>query len=225
MDTNSEEFSSSSSTKIVLYSFWQSSCSWRVRFALNLKGLDYEYKAVDLTKGEQFSPEFERLNPLHFVPVLTDGDLIVSDSFAILLYLEEKYPQHPLLPADAKLKAANLQIASIVNSSLQPLHMLSVLNYIGEKVGLEERQLWVEQHMKKGFVALEKLLKKFPCRYATGDEICMADVCLAPQISVAVKRFNIDMSEFPMLSKLYEAYQILPAFQASSPQRQPDAIV
>ncbi|PIA49978.1 hypothetical protein AQUCO_01300606v1 [Aquilegia coerulea] len=226
MDTNLEEISSSSlSTKIVLYSFWQSSCSWRVRFALNLKGLHYEYKAVDLTKGEQFSPEFERLNPLHFVPVLTDGDLIVSDSFAILLYLEEKYPQHPLLPVDAKLKALNLQVASIVSSSLQPLHMLGVLKYIEGKVGLEERQLWAEQHMKKGFIALENLLKKFPCRYATGDEICLADVFLAPQISVAIERFNINMSEFPTLTKVYEAYKILPAFQSSSPQRQPDAIV
>lgn len=76
---------SSSSSKLVLYSYWQSSCSWRVRFALKLKGLIYEYKAVDLSKGEQFSPEFEELNPLHFVPVLVDGDVVVSDSYAILL--------------------------------------------------------------------------------------------------------------------------------------------
>ncbi|MBA0753048.1 hypothetical protein Gogos_021323, partial [Gossypium gossypioides] len=136
------------SPKLALYSYWQSSCSWRVRFALNLKGISYEYKAVNLSKGEQFTPEFEKLNPLHFVPVLVDGDVVVSDSYAILLYLEEKYPQRALLPADPQLKALNLQVsileygftlmirtlyhpqvASIVTSSIQPLHMLSTLVY------------------------------------------------------------------------------------------------
>ncbi|KAM1674960.1 hypothetical protein EV1_040194 [Malus domestica] len=96
-------------SKLLLYSYWQSSCSWRVRFALNLKGLPYEYKPVSLPAGEQFSPEFKCLNPLHFVPVLVDGDTVVSDSFAILLYLGDKYPQRLLLPADPRLQALNLQ--------------------------------------------------------------------------------------------------------------------
>ncbi|KAH7862455.1 hypothetical protein Vadar_005033 [Vaccinium darrowii] len=99
----------SSASKLVLYSNWQSSCSWRVRFALNLKGLPYEYKAVDLAKGEHLTPEFEKLNPRHFVPVLVDGDFVVSDSYAILMYLEEKYPQNALLPVDLRLRALNLQ--------------------------------------------------------------------------------------------------------------------
>ncbi|XP_017977520.1 PREDICTED: glutathione S-transferase 2 isoform X6 [Theobroma cacao] len=146
------------SSKLVLYSYWQSSCSWRVRFALNLKGLSYEYKAVNLAKGEQFTPDFEKLNPLHFVPVLVDGDVVVSDSYAILMYLEEKYPQRTLLPADPQQKALNLQ------------------KYLEEKVGLEERLLFVQTNIEKGFLALEKLLKDFVGKYATGEEVYMGFV-------------------------------------------------
>ncbi|KAL9430023.1 hypothetical protein AB3S75_025413 [Citrus x aurantiifolia] len=215
---------SSSSSKLVLYSYWQSSCSWRVRFALKLKGLIYEYKAVDLSKGEQFSPEFEELNPLHFVPVLVDGDVVVSDSYAILLYLEEKYPQRALLPAaDPQQRALNLQAASIISSSMQPLHMLSLLKYIEDKFGPDERLLWVQTHIEKGFLALEKLLKDFAAKYATGEDVYMADVFLAPQIAVVTVRFNIDMSKFPTLLRIYESYKGLPEFLASSPERQPDA--
>ncbi|OVA07681.1 Glutathione S-transferase [Macleaya cordata] len=217
--------SSSPTTKLLLYSFWQSSCSWRVRFALNLKGIPYEYRAVDLSKGEQFSPEFERLNPLHFVPVLVDGDVVVSDSLAILLYLEEKYPENALLPVDPYPKAVNLQAASIVSCSIQPLQMLQVLKYIEEKVGPEERLSWGRHHVEKGFIALEQLLKDVSGIYATGDEVYMADVFLAPQISNAITRFHVDMSKFPTLSKIYEACKALPAFEASLPERQPDAIV
>ncbi|XP_004306920.1 PREDICTED: glutathione S-transferase 2-like [Fragaria vesca subsp. vesca] len=217
-------YSSSSSSKLVLYSYWQSSCSWRVRFALNLKGLSYDYKPVNLEKGEQFSPEFERLNPLHCVPVLVDGDVVVSDSFAILLYLEEKYPQRPLLPADPRLKALNLQGASIISSSIQPLHMLSKLKYMEEKIGSEESLSWAQLHIGKGFLALEKLLKDFASKFATGNEVYMTDVFLAPQIAIAAARFNINMSTFPSLSRVNETYKGLPEFQASSPERQPDAV-
>ncbi|XP_010325736.1 glutathione S-transferase zeta class-like isoform X2 [Solanum lycopersicum] len=186
-------------SKIVLYSFWQSSCSWRVRFALNLKGLSYEYRAVNLGKGEQFTSEFDKLNPLHYVPVLVDGDVVISDSYAILL------------------------AASIVSSNMQPLHMLSVLRYMEERVGPEEKQLWAKFHIQKGFGALEKLLTGSAGKYATGDEVYMADVFLAPQIAVATKRFDIDMSEFPTLRKIYDSCEALPEFQASLPERQPDA--
>ncbi|XP_049380737.1 LOW QUALITY PROTEIN: glutathione S-transferase zeta class-like [Solanum stenotomum] len=211
-------------SKIVLYSFWQSSCSWRVRFALNLKGLSYEYRAVNLGKGEQFTSEFDKLNPLHYVPVLVDGDVVISDSYAILLYLEEKYHQRPLLPVEPQLRALNLQAASIVSSNMQPLHMLSVLRYMEERVGPEEKQLWAKFHIQKGFGALEKLLTGSAGKYATGDEVYMADVFLAPQIAVATKRFNIDMSEFPTLRKyIYDSCEALPEFQASLPERQPDA--
>ncbi|KAL3536949.1 hypothetical protein ACH5RR_000315 [Cinchona calisaya] len=214
----------SSSPKLILYSFWQSSCSWRVCFALNLKGLPYEYRAVNLSKGEQFSPEFEKLNPLHFVPVLADGDVIVSDSLAILLYLEEKYPKKALLPVDPQLRAINLQAANIVSSSIQPLHMMTVQKHFEEKLGSEEISSWAQSHIEKGFLALEKLLDSFAGKYATGEEIYLADVFLAPQIAVTAKRFNIDMSKLPTLSKIFNSIKALPEFLASLPEKQPDAV-
>ncbi|XP_058089932.1 glutathione S-transferase 2-like [Magnolia sinica] len=211
-------------TKLQLYSFCRSSCSWRVRIALNLKGLKYEYKAVDIYKGEQFSPEFSKLNPLGFVPVLVDDDVVISDSFAIILYLEEKYPEHPLLPRDLQKRAINFQVANIVCSSIQPYQNIGVLSYIEEKVNYDEQFSWVRHHIGKGFTALEKLLKGFAGRYATGDEVFLADLFLAPQIHAAVQRFNLDLSEFPLLCRLSKAYDELPAFCAAMPEMQPDAV-
>ncbi|KAG8651729.1 hypothetical protein MANES_06G016600v8 [Manihot esculenta] len=157
--------------KLKLYSYWRSSCSYRVRIALNLKGLSYEYVPVNLVKGEQFNPEFLKLNPIGYVPVLVDGDIVISDSFAILMYLDEKYPQHPLLPRDLHKKAINYQAANIVSSSIQPLQNLAVLKYIEEKVSPDEKLPWLQYHIGKGFAALEKLLKDHAGRYATGDEV------------------------------------------------------
>uniref|UniRef100_A0A2P2INL2 glutathione transferase n=1 Tax=Rhizophora mucronata TaxID=61149 RepID=A0A2P2INL2_RHIMU len=113
--------------KLKLYSYWRSSCAQRVRIALNLKGLPYDYVAVNLLKGEQFSPEFLKLNPLGYVPVLVDGDIVVSDSFAILMYLEEKFDHHPLLPRDLQKRAINFQAANIVSSGIQPFQNLTAL--------------------------------------------------------------------------------------------------
>jgi len=101
---------SPTSARLKLYSYWHSSCAWRVRIALNLKGLPYDYKAVNIGKGEHLSEEYTKLNPLRLVPTLVDGDIVVSDSLAILLYLEDKFPEHPLLPDDLHLKAVSLQL-------------------------------------------------------------------------------------------------------------------
>ncbi|XP_039033657.1 glutathione S-transferase zeta class-like [Hibiscus syriacus] len=209
--------------KLKLYSYWRSSCSFRIRVALNLKGLDYEYIPVNLLKGEQFSPEFQKLNPIGYVPVLVDGDVVVSDSFAIFMYLEEKYPQIPLLPSDLAKKALNIQAANIVSSSIQPLQNLAVLKYIEEKVSPEEKVPWAKFHIEKGFGALEKLLKDHAGKYAIGDEVAMADAFLAPQILAGIQRFNVDMAKFPLLTRLNEAYSELPEFQKAIPENQPDA--
>jgi maleylacetoacetate isomerase len=187
-----------------------------------LKGLDYEYIAVNLLKGEQHSPEFRKLNPIGFVPVLVDGDNVIADSFAILMYLEEKYPQNPILPSDLHKRAINYQAANIVSSSIQPLQNLAVLNYIEEKVGSDEKLTWVRYHIGRGFEALEKLLKDYSGKYATGDEAFMADCFIAPQIDGAIKRFSLDMSQLPILSRLNETYCQDPAFSNAAPERQPD---
>ncbi|KAI3770754.1 hypothetical protein L6452_01897 [Arctium lappa] len=196
--------------------------SFSVRIALNLKGLDYEYKAVNLFKGEQHRPEFLKINPIGFVPALMDGDMVLADSFAIILYLEEKYPQHPLLPRDLVKKAINYQAANFVCSSIHPLIRLPILKYIGENVGLDEKIPWVHKNVGKGFAALEKLLKYHAGKYATGDEIFLADVLLAPYIIGYLQRYNFDMSEYPLLSRLAEAYIQVPAIQNAMPEKQPD---
>ncbi|KAL2491061.1 Glutathione S-transferase Z1 [Abeliophyllum distichum] len=211
------------SKKLKLYSYWRSSCSCRVRIALKLKGLDYEYIAINLLKGEQKSPEFLKLNPIGYVPVLVDGDIVVADSFAILLYLEEKYPEHSLLPKDLQKRALNYQAANLVSSSIQPLQNLPVLGYIQEKLGADEKVVWAQTHIRKGFAALEKLLENYAGKYATGNEVLLADLFLAPQIDGGVRRFNVDMKEFPLLSRIYKAYKELPAFEDAMPERQPDA--
>ncbi|KAB1201330.1 Glutathione S-transferase zeta class [Morella rubra] len=164
-------YGSDDKNQLKLCSHWRSSCSVRVRIALNLKGLNYEYRAVNLLKGAQFSAEFTKLNPLGYVPVLMDGDIILADSFAIIMYLEEKYPQHSLLPKDLQKRGINYQAANIVSSSIQPFQNLGTLKYIKEKVGPNEDLAWAKYHIEKGFVALEKLLKDYAGRYATGDEV------------------------------------------------------
>ncbi|XP_062177041.1 glutathione S-transferase 2-like isoform X2 [Alnus glutinosa] len=189
--------------QLKLYSNWRSSCSRRVRIALNLKELKYENRAVNLLKGEQFSPEFRKLNPLGYVPVLVDGDIVLSDSFAIIMYLEEKYPQHPLLTRDLEKRGINYQVANIVSSSIQPFQNLAVLKYIEEKVGPNEPLALGKQHIEKGFAALEKLLKDYAGRYATGDEVFL--------------------TQFPLLSRLNEAYIEIPAFRDVLAEKQPEA--
>ncbi|CAA2980372.1 glutathione S-transferase zeta class-like [Olea europaea subsp. europaea] len=189
------------SKKLKLYSYWRSSCSCRVRIALKLKGLDYEYIAINLLKGDQKSPEFLKLNPLGYVPVLVDGDFVVADSFAILLYLEEKYPQHPLLPKDLQKRALNYQAANLISANIQPLRNLLVLG---------------QTHIRKGFAALEKLLENYAGKYATGNEVFLVRFFPRAFINISV------YSEYPILSRINEAYKELRAFQDAMPGNQPD---
>ncbi|KAK1410694.1 hypothetical protein QVD17_37233 [Tagetes erecta] len=192
-----------------LYSHPMSSCSRRVRIALNLKGLKYEC-IIMTSVGD---PELLKVNPIGFVPALVDGAIVVADSYAILLYLEEKYPQYPLLPQDIVKKSINYQVASIVSSSIQPLQNTTLVHYIGELVSPDEKLPWAQYHIRKGLVALEKLLVNHVGKYATGDEIYLADLYLAPQLDNAINRFKLDMTEFPVLLKLHNIYSQTPSIQ------------
>ncbi|XP_047048979.1 glutathione S-transferase-like isoform X2 [Lolium rigidum] len=205
-------------TKPVLYSEWLSSCSYWVRIALNIKGVEYEYRAVAWN-----DPDYEKINPIKYVPALQDGDILVSDSLAIILYLEDKYPQHPLLPQCLKRKALNLQIANIVCSSIQPLQCYAAVGLVNGKLGSDESLQIVHHYIDKGFNAIEKLLEGCDTKFATGDEVQLADVFLAPQIHAGMTRFQIDMLNYPHLESFYKAYMEIPAFQVACPENQPDA--
>nr|KYP64480.1 Glutathione S-transferase 1 [Cajanus cajan] len=203
----------SNASNPVLYSFSQSSCSWRIRFALCLKGIPYECKEVDLSKGEQYSPEFEKLNPLHYVPVLVDDNVVVSDSYAIFLVgLVFYYSNCNFISFTFPF----VVVASIVHSSIQPLHMLNVLKDMEKMFGAESKP-WAQFTIDKGFSALEKLLKDFAGTYATGEHIYMADVFLAPQITQAVQRFDIDMvcSQEDQVSRFQFAKDIISFLKCS----------
>ncbi|WP_338863697.1 maleylacetoacetate isomerase [Myxococcus stipitatus] len=212
-----------------LHSYWRSSASWRVRLGLNLKGLSYEYAAVHLMKdgGQQNSPEYRAVNPMRTVPTLewTEADgtpLRLSQSIAILEFLEERIPSPALLPKDAYLRARVRMVAEGVNSGIQPLQNLSVLQRIKSELNGDDKA-WAAHWNMRGLEALESLVKPTAGRYCVGDAVTLADVCLVPQLYGA-RRFGVDVSAYPTLLRIEAACAELPAFQAAHPDRQPDAV-
>uniref|UniRef100_A0A2R5LKH8 Putative glutathione s-transferase n=1 Tax=Ornithodoros turicata TaxID=34597 RepID=A0A2R5LKH8_9ACAR len=207
------------SSKPILYSYFRSSCAYRVRIALALKNIDYEYRAVSLIKdgGEQHSSEFKKLNPMSQVPVLVVDGQTLSQSLAIIEYLEEKYPGTSLLPKDPILRAKARSLAHLVASGIQPLQNLNVLQRLDET----KRNEWCVHFISKGFQALEEMLTKTAGKYCVGDEVSVADACLVPQVYNA-NRFKVDMSTFPNIVRINAALVELPAFKAAHPSCQPD---
>ena len=201
----------------VLYSYWRSSCSWRVRTALALKGIKYEYKAVHLVKNEQGDSDYAKLNPMKQVPTLIIDGLTLTQSVAIQEYLEETRPEGAkLLPQDAGERAIVRMLTEAINSGIQPIQNLPVLQYMGEK-----KVEFAKHFITRGLRFFEKMLAIHSGKYCFKDAITMADTALVPQVYNA-KRFNVDMSEFPIISRINEELLKHPAFIAAHPSQQPD---
>jgi maleylacetoacetate isomerase len=209
--------------KATLYSYFRSSCAWRVRLGLLLKGIPYEYKAINILKGEQFTEEFTKLNPLQLVPVLEIDGIKLVDSIAILQYLEEKFPdRRPLLPKDLVERAHIHQAVYLISANIQPAQNLQILTAIEAKLGSKERLKWAQGIIEKGFTALEQILEKTAGKYCFGDTVTLADVVLVPQVATA-NRFQVDMALYPTIQRIVEALYELPEVEASMPANQPDA--
>lgn len=212
----------------VLHNYFRSSSSYRVRIALNLKGLPYDYVAVHLNRegGEQFRPEFKSLNPQGLVPVLCEGDIELSQSLAILEYLEEKYPDPALLPKSIEDRARVRQQALAIACEIHPLNNLRVLKFITGSLGMSEdaKMNWIKHWTELGLSALEQELSrsKQRGRFCFGDTPTMADCCLVPQLFNA-QRFGIDLAPYPTLVKINDECGKLPEFERAHPSRQPDA--
>jgi len=215
-------------SRLRLHGYWRSSASHRVRIALELKGLDYEYCAVDLRQhgGAQFSAGYRALNPQSRVPTLETPDGALIQSMAIMEWLEETYPEPPLLPPDARGRARVRALSQVLVSDVQPLQNTSVTRYLTETCRVDAAGLsaWLAEWIGRGLATLEELLG----REAAGGGFCigarptLADICLAAQCESA-RRFEISLAAYPRIQRIDAACGALAAFQRAAPLRQPDA--
>ena len=212
---------------LVLYSYYRSSAAYRVRIVLNLKGVDYGIHTIDLLKqgGEQYGADYCRLNPQGRVPALVVGDRVLTQSAAIVEYLEEAYPQPPLLPSATLDRAYVRSLCQLVACDIHPLNNLSVLNYLKTHFCDAEASMhWYRHWVTRGFSALERTLAEHGCNgaYSFGDGVTLADVFLIPQVFNAL-RFDCPLQDFPLITGIYQNCLALPAFVAAAPENQADA--
>lgn len=212
----------------VLYGYWRSSAAYRVRIALNLKGLSYESKAVHLVNqgGEQHLPDFQALNPQELVPCLIDDGRVFTQSMAIMEYLDETHPTPPLLPADPAGRARVRALSQAIACDVHPLGNLRVLQHITSQFGADDaaKGVWSRHWISLGLQSMEAMLAGNVAtgRFCHGDTPGMADACLVPQVYNAV-RWKLPMEEFPTIRRIVDACQSLEAFQRAAPEAQPDA--
>jgi len=223
-------------SEVILYSYWRSSCSWRVRTALAFKNLPYQYKAVHLVKGEQLNSDYNSLNPSAQVPTLIINGKTLTQSLPIMEYLEDAYrfQGRRLLPDCQEDKYRVRQICEIINSGIQPIQNLDVMKQLGKyfekyapKQNLKQEELqdikniWAKDAIIKGFKSLETVLIKTGGKYCVGNDVSMADCCLVPQVYNA-ERFGVNLNDYPTISKIYNNCIKLKEFQVSHPDQQPD---
>ena len=209
-----------------LHNFFRSGTSHRLRIALNLKGLNYDYVAVDLRKNEHLGAAFKALNPQGLVPALVDGDRVLTQSVAIMEWLEERYPTPALLPVDVNDRAYVRALAAIVGCDIHPINNRRILETLRKQFGANEEAIntWCGTWISAGFDAYEALIAADTHRgaYSFGNTPGLADVYLIPQVESA-RRFKVDMSRWPLISAIDKACSALPAFQQAAPMAQPDA--
>lgn len=214
---------------MILYSYFRSSAAYRVRIGLNLKGLDYQIRPVHLLKdgGQQHQPDYVQVNPAQLLPALDDDGLIITQSLAILEYLDERYPELPLLPKASADRAWARSMAQTVACDIHPLNNLRVLQYLKNDLHVQEdaRNQWYRHWVSVGLEGLEALVLRHGKKgqaFIFGDLPSIAEICLIPQMFNA-RRFDIDLTAFPRLLAIEEKCLELSAFQEAAPDRQPDA--
>ncbi|MBT4045590.1 MAG: maleylacetoacetate isomerase [Rhodospirillaceae bacterium] len=209
-----------------LYTYWRSSAAYRVRIGLNLKGLSAEQLFVPLPEGAQRDTDYLALNPQGLVPTLIDGDVRLTQSMAILEYLDEMHPDPGLLPKDPAGRARVRQLAQVMACDIHPVDNLKVLNFLTKQMGVSDdaRLTWYRHWVDEGLTGLEGLLAGNPDtgRFCHGDQPSLADLCLVPQLYNA-RRFDIDLSPYPTVVKIDAACNSLDAFKIAAPEAQKDA--
>ena len=208
-----------------LFTYFRSSASFRVRIALNLKGISYEPKFVSLPSAEHREKAFLDKNPQGLLPYLDDGDVGLSQSLAIIDYLDQKHPNPPLYPERPGAAATVRSMAMTIAADIHPLNNLRVLKYLKEKLGCDQDAVnqWYRHWVSLGFEALEQQLKQHRSdQFCFGNSVTVADVCLVPQVWNA-RRFETDLSAFPRITKIDAALREIAAFEIAAPENQPDA--
>jgi len=209
-----------------LYGYFRSSAAFRVRIALNLKKLNYESAFIHLRRGDQRQPGFLDINPQGLVPALEIDDTLLIQSLPIIEYLDETYPEPPLLPSDAKGRARVRALAAMVACDIHPINNLRVLRYLLRPLGQDEAavETWYNHWIAEGFGALERLLARGDRtgRFCHGDTPGLADIVLVPQVFNANRYPSLDLTPYPTIVRIYQTCLGIDAFAAAHPDRQPD---
>jgi maleylacetoacetate isomerase len=211
---------------VIVYDYFRSSAAYRLRIALNLKGLTPERRSIHLAKGEQREAAYRAINPQGFVPYLVETDFSLAQSLAIIEYLDETHPTPPLLPTHPRERARAREIALMIACDIHPLNNTRILGYLGDTLKADEaaRTRWICHWIHDGFTAIESLLaaRTAESRFCVGDLPTIADIYLIPQVTNA-HRFACAMDAFPRILAIYTHAMTLPAFDLAQPSKQPDA--
>lgn len=209
---------------LTLHDYWRSSSAWRVRIALNLKGLDYKRVPHNLLAGEQRSEDYLALAPQGLVPALECDGVVLTQSVAIIEWLDERFPDPPLLPRDAEERAVVRAMAGLIASDVQPLQNLRALKALKARFGADQPAIddWARHWIEEGFGALETMVARYGKGFCFGETPGLADCLLIPQMGGA-ERYHTDLSRFPALNAVRERCEALPAFATAHPMRQPEA--